>query len=246
MSSYTFLSRATWGADPLEVQVGYAVPHEQFVGLVVHHTVIVMPDYDRDGYLNGDLDDVARYMRQLQRARPDLGDEVPYSFVFFEGADPDDIIIAEGRGYGRTGAHTVGYNSTRYGCSLAGDYTEHAPTPGQWAGIRSIGASLADPVGAQPTIGHRDVAATACPGNDAYPHLDLLQPPFTTLEDEVTPEQMAQIQQWFGDTQNLIKAHDANLKQYIGDTQNQINNEVEAKIDALTAKVDAAIARLGG
>lgn len=192
MGAYRWISRAEWGANPLNVQVGHATPHEQYDGLVVHHTVIVMPDYDHDGLVGGDIDDICSYMRQLQRARPDLGLEVPYSFVIFEGSTPDEVIVAEGRGFGRTGAHTIGYNSTRYGCALAGDYTAREPTPGQIAGIRWVGAQLADPSGAVSTLGHRDVYATACPGVDAYPHLDEMQPPFTappapTEEDDMPP-----------------------------------------------------------
>lgn len=184
MSGYRLVSRQEWGADPLQVACGYTVPDAQIVGLVVHHTVIVMPDYDHDGMVAGDVDDVCAYMRALQRARPDLCDDVPYSFVHFEGATDDEVIVAEGRGFGRTGAHTVGYNSTRYGCALAGDYTSKPPTAGQLAGIRWIGSTLVDPIGAQPTLGHRDTASTACPGAMAYPLLDRVQPPFTTEEPE--------------------------------------------------------------
>lgn len=190
---YRWISRSEWGANPPTVEVGHAVPLEQIVGLVVHHTVIVMPDYDHDGLVGGDIDDICSYMRQLQRARPDLGLEVPYSTVHFEGATPDEVIVAEGRGFGRTGAHTIGLNSTRYGCALAGDYTARQPTPGQLAGIRWVGTQLADPAGAVATIGHRYVYATACPGVDAYPHISELHPPFVTAptapieEDDMLP-----------------------------------------------------------
>lgn len=175
MSKVTYLTRADWGAGPLGS--GHVVPHNQFVGLVVHHTVIVLPDYDHDLLVAGDLDDCVEYMRRLQHARPDLGDEVPYSFVGFEGATDGEVIVAEGRGFGVTGAHTIGYNSTRYGYALAGDYTNHAPTSGQWEGARLIGRQLDDPINAQPTLEHRDVYATQCPGAST-PAPALAQPPF--------------------------------------------------------------------
>lgn len=181
----TELSRAQWGAGPLGA--GHVVPLAQFVGLVVHHTVIVMPDYDHDGMLAGDLEDAIVYMRVLQHARPDLGADVPYSFVVFEGAGENDCIVAEGRGVGVTGAHTIGYNSTRYGVAFAGDFTAHAPTPGMWAGVAHVGRRLADPSGAERTLEHRDVYATECPGN-ATPSPALAQPPFTDpspQEDEL-------------------------------------------------------------
>lgn len=171
-----FLNRFDWGADPRSVVLGAAIPHQQFVGLVIHHTVI---DYVVGG-------DAAAYMRRLQRSRPDLGLEVPYSFVIFETEDPNSCIVAEGRGWGRSGAHTVGYNSTSYGIALAGNFTDHAPTAGMLEGIRWIGRQLYDPLGALATIGHRDTGyATACPGDSAEPLLHLVQPPFTEAEEDM-------------------------------------------------------------
>lgn len=176
MNEVTYISRADWNAGPLHT--GHVVPLTQFVGLVVHHTVIVLPDYDHDGMIKGDIDDMIRYMQQLQRARPDLGPDVPYSFVGFEGEHEDDVIVAEGRGFGVTGAHTIGYNSSRYGYAFAGDFTNHAPTAGMWNGVRWIGNQLTSPTDAQPTLEHRDVYATQCPGNATETPAPA-QPPFT-------------------------------------------------------------------
>jgi hypothetical protein len=87
-------------------------------------------------------------------------------------------VICEGRGRTRTGAHTAGYNSSRWGVALAGDYTDITPTPGMFAAIRQIGRWLVAAAAARPTLGHRDTVATACPGQMTYPHLIELQPPF--------------------------------------------------------------------
>ena len=181
----TVLSREDWGADPALPKLGYQVPVEQFVGLIVHHTVMVLNDTDHDGYSAGDIDDISAYMQRLQVARPDLGLDVPYSFVVFEGLTANDAIIGIGRGQFRTGAHTAGYNSTAWGVALAGDYTHIEPTPGMLEAIRLIGRWLADPINAMPTLGHKDTVATACPGALAYPLLDQVQPPFTS-EDDMT------------------------------------------------------------
>jgi hypothetical protein len=151
----------------LVVQSGYHVPHEQFIGLVIHHTVV--------GYWG----DPIAYMRRLQTSRPDLTLEVPYSFIVMPGATDEDAIIGFGRGWERTGAHTIGYNSTRYGVAFAGDFTEVAPTSGMLAAVREIGSQLADPINAVWTLGHRDTGyATACPGVCTMPHMEELQPPF--------------------------------------------------------------------
>jgi hypothetical protein len=178
----TYLDRSAWGAGP--VRVGYSAPHGQFVGLVAHHTVFVISDYDGDGIVRGDLDDIKRYMRRLKTMRPDLGDDVPYSFVVFEGARPGDCVVAEGRGFGRTGAHTQGYNSTRYGVALAGNSSARPVTEGILSGYRWVGRKLARPEDARATIGHRDTKPTECPGTSLYAALPKIQPPFT---DPTTP-----------------------------------------------------------
>lgn len=175
----TVLERVDWRADGgATPQAGYPAPHAQFVGLAIHHTVMVLPDYDRDGHLRGDLDDVRLYMRTLQYARPDLGPDVPYSFVVFPGARDEDGIVAVGRGFGRTGAHTIDYNSTRYGVAYAGNASIDRVTPGVLEAVRWVGARLASPGTAAATFGHRDVKSTECPGNNLYALLDRVQPPF--------------------------------------------------------------------
>lgn len=177
MTTVQWIDREAWGAAPLP-RLGHVVPHEQFIGLAVHHTVTVVADVDRDGFVDGDLDDISAHMRYLQTVRPDLGLDVPYSFVVFPGATEDAAVVCEGRGWSRTGAHTAGHNSTRYGVAFAGDYTNQAPTPGMLAAVRWLGSALADPGGAALTLGHRQTYPTACPGDAAYPLLVRLQPPF--------------------------------------------------------------------
>jgi hypothetical protein len=176
------IGRSEWGGGSL--RSGHKVDHAQFKGLVAHHTVMLMKDWDGDGHLRGDLDDIKRYMRQLQHARPDLGDEVPYSWVVFHGEHDADCVVAEGRGFGVTGAHTVGYNSSRYGVAYAGNASVDPITPGILSGYRWVGQRLADPIGAARTFGHRDVKSTECPGNNLYSQLHLIQPPFTAPTEE--------------------------------------------------------------
>lgn len=178
----TVIGRDDWGGGPL--RRGNLVDTARFVGLVVHHTVMVMRDYDGDGFLRGDLDDVKRYMKALQVARPDLGSEIPYSWVVFHGEHDDDVIVAEGRGFGVTGAHTTGYNSTRYGVAYAGNASEEPITDGVLEGYRWVGRHLDAPAGAEPTIGHRDTKSTECPGDNLYAQLGEIQPPFATEEED--------------------------------------------------------------
>ncbi|MEM9710586.1 MAG: peptidoglycan recognition family protein [Actinomycetota bacterium] len=186
----TYLDRTDVGLGAVPVR-GHVVPTSRFVGIVAHHTVSVVQDWDRDGITHGDLDDIGRFMRNLTRVRAaDLGPEVPYSFVVFRTDDPNHAVVAEGRGLGRTGAHTEGFNSTRYGVAYAGNTIHDPVTPGVASAYRWVGSLLDDPIGARPTIGHRDTKATACPGTQLYAELGRLQPPFTLyLEDEMTPEE---------------------------------------------------------
>ena len=198
----TFLDRTDVGLSATPVR-GHVVASTRFVGLVAHHTVMVVSDWDGDGIVHGDLDDIARFMRRLTEVRAvDLGPEVPYSFVVFRTDDPNHAIVAEGRGLGRTGAHTAGYNSTRYGVAYAGNTITAPVTPGVISAYRWIGTLLHDPAGAAATTGHRDHKSTACPGTNLYAALDQLQPPFdlTSEEDDMfTDEDRQMLQQINGE-----------------------------------------------
>lgn len=198
-----YLARVDWGANPLHVQTGHAIDEAQVVGVVEHHTVFALRDWDSDGILRGDLDDIRRYMRVLQHARPDLGDEVPYSWVIFAGTSDDRCVIAEGRGRGRSGAHTAGLNSTRYAFAIAGNTDADQPvTTGMIAGMRWLAATvLVDPEHAVPAIGHQqappyyskgaNLNATGCPGRQGMSVLPQLQPPYrlTPGADPATPSE---------------------------------------------------------
>jgi len=199
-----YLDRATWGGGEVGAKFattnhgGYPIqlPAGNFHGLVVHHTVFALADWDNDGFIRGDLDDVAKFMRRLQEVRAyDLGPEVPYSFVAFRHPDPNIGILCEGRGLGRQGAHTRGRNHDRYGVAIAGNTSQDPITPGITAAVRWVGAWLPKDPAVLTTTGHKDwdhndghrlgpndPPPTACPGDDAYNKLVFMQPPFT-VED---------------------------------------------------------------
>lgn len=223
MGNITWLERLQWGAGP--VTLGYSAPHEQFVRLVIHHTVVPYGG------------DPVAYMRRLQTSRPDLGLEVPYSFIVMPGATEHDAIIGVGRGWCRTGAHTVGHNSTAYGIALAGDFTESPPTPGMLAAIRLIGSHLKAP---QATLGHRDTYATACPGNATYPLLGDLQPPFQPLSEQEPDVQL---------TDKTTTGYTVNdILNWTIDGVNRLNarlDGIEASLAALNSKPLASFAGEG-
>lgn len=110
---------------------------------------------------------------------------VSYSWCFH----PDGTVL-EGAGL-RVGAHTAGRNSTSFGFALIGDYTRRNITPAQADAVRAMIAQLIKTrslrPGTYPTGGHRDLKATACPGDRAYALLPGLRVPWIapTKEEDV-------------------------------------------------------------
>lgn len=181
------LRRDDWGADPQLPRRGHPIGPERRSEVVIHHTVVI----DSDATVNDweSLDEVTSKMRQLQRLRPDLGLDVPYSMVAFCMAD-GGLVICEGRGLERTGAHTRGHNRSALGIAFQGDF-ESGALPAhidaqldelaQWlrslrntGGFRNLGNSR--PERAQ-VWGHRDVpkARTLCPGRTLYAKLESIR-----------------------------------------------------------------------
>ena len=168
-----YVSREEWGGGP--VRRGLVYPLDKFEGVVTHHTVSVAPDYDRDGVTTGDVDDMSQFMRYLQMARPDLGPEVPYSFVEFEDPNPRVAWLFEGRGLGRSGAHTQqGRNHDRYGVAIEGNTSVDAPSTALIPGLKLVRSWT---TATAPTTGHRDWHATHCPGDGIYPRLHEVDEP---------------------------------------------------------------------
>lgn len=184
MPRLTIIGRKDYGA-PDPITVGHEVPHEQFRGLVLHHDAIPY-----NGATADPIAEAKRRAKRLVTVRPDLGPDWPYSWGLApDDNDPEHVILVEGRGWRRTGAHTLGFNSTRYGVVIFGDYTGRTMTAGQILGFRFLGAWLADAGNAAGTLLHRDVRPTACPGNGPTPLKAWLQPPFgpTDIEAVIGP-----------------------------------------------------------
>jgi hypothetical protein len=177
-----YLSRQLWGANPLHCTAGTYLGAGAFHGAVIHHDVIPWTP-------TANAADVARHARRVQSIRPDLpgntsGEpEWPYSFGIAEHTDPDKAWTVEGRGAGRSGAHTAGYNFTRYGIVIFGDRTNQPLTPGMIAAIRHLCWKLFGDRKVEVTLGHRDTVATGCPGDAVYAQLSALQPPFIPSVD---------------------------------------------------------------
>lgn len=122
----------------------------------------------------------------------------------------------EGRGWLRSGAHTEGHNSTAHAICWMGNSMTRRPSTSAVAAIAQciLDGQRVGAVGPSPSIeGHRDVNATACPGDTLYDALPTIRlavlggdlngvtTPPTPEDDVLTPEQATQLREvhfWLG------------------------------------------------
>lgn len=132
-----YLDRKEWDADPTLPRLGYAVALEKRTHAIMHHTVVVDSDATPNVWEN--MEEVKQKMQQLQMIRPDLGLDVPYNFVGFLMGNRR-LVVCEGRGEDRTGAHTHGHNTEGVALALEGnfdlarDITSWIPALSRWWG----------------------------------------------------------------------------------------------------------------
>jgi len=189
----SIVSRGGWGADP-----AYRTWAPQFYAtkkLIVHHTATSDTYADRTG-AEAQIRSIY-YYHSVTQGWGDIG----YNFLIdkfgtiyegrysrdYAGANPSGDDVA---GRGVTAAHTAGWNSGTVGVALLGTLTSHDATPAArnaltrllaWEASRNginpeATETFVNPVSGatitRPNIaGHRDYAATACPGDTFYPTL---------------------------------------------------------------------------
>jgi hypothetical protein len=186
-----YIPRPEWDTSGAP-RLGRVVPRSQFTGLAVHHTVT---RWLPGGSVADAVERAKSHMRTLRTIRPDLGADVPYSFVVFRTPDPNVAIVAEGRGWERTGAHTQGNNSTRYGVAFAGNSSVDPVTTGVVGAYRWIGEHINASTVRAP-IPHRSVSATECPGSGLMAVLDQLQPPYRSVTPPAPVEEEHPMDLW--------------------------------------------------
>ena len=188
------VSRAGWGADEslrFDGSGRERFPPEYFAAqkLTVHHTDTA----------NGDLDPAATVRAIYRYHAVDRGfGDIGYHFLVAEdgrvfegrwsGTDGDPAHDATGKVV--TAAHVGGWNSGNVGVAVLGNLTSQGPQPAARSSLESILADLAGRHAISPTgsgtyvnpvngatwtgpnlPGHRDFAATACPGGALYAQL---------------------------------------------------------------------------
>ena len=186
-----FVNRDGWNANTALPRLGGLVEPSARTHVIIHHTVT--PDNDASPNVWEDEAKVFARMRALQTVRPDLGLDVPYNFIaFLFGTDA--LMICEGRGEDRSGAHTKGHNTAGIAISFAGNFEGAAvsdaamaarmPLLSQFLGWLKFAASQPGQIPHRPlkNLGslrpsgrnvffHKDFKNTDCPGKLLEPHL---------------------------------------------------------------------------
>jgi hypothetical protein len=182
------VSRAEWGARPPSSSPSYG---SELKLAVVHHSATA------NGYTRAQVPSIIRSIQAFHMDGRGWSD-IAYNFV----VDPWGGIW-EGRAGGVdelvTGAHAMGFNTNTVGIVGLGTFESTSPTPAMldayseiiaWkfagAGIDpngtvafTSGGSTTIPAGTTVTlprvIGHRQVGATACPGNQVFAQLPTIR-----------------------------------------------------------------------
>ncbi len=186
------LFRADWGARTDLPRLGVVLPPAVATEAIMHHTVIIDQDATPNRWEN--VTEVIQKMRRLQTIRPDLGLDVPYSYVAFlmRYNHKLGLILCEGRGPYRRGAHTKWHNVTGRAVAIEGNteiglpidpYAEHLSYAWGWIkdeyGLVNLGNVTPGRGGI--IYGHTDFRRdddrstwTACPGQGMMAVIDQL------------------------------------------------------------------------
>ena len=77
-----FVDRKGWGAKSSFPRLGHRVSRSKRTHVILHHTV-VSDRSDTSPVVWETLPEIYRNMRRMQTIRPDLGNDVPYSFLVY-------------------------------------------------------------------------------------------------------------------------------------------------------------------
>lgn len=136
---------------------GNCLSASDVTSLIVHHT---------GGNSGDDLSAEQIHHMHLNQGWAGIG----YHYVIRK-----DGNIERGRPRTVQGAHCPGSNQTSLGIHVGGNFEEEAPTAEQIDSLVALLADLCDIYGLDVTegsiVGHRDMLATACPGEQLYSQL---------------------------------------------------------------------------
>lgn len=174
------ISRAEWGARYGDGKYITPMPATE---VILHHTVTVAPD------LVPPFDDDDAAIRRIEDIGRRRFGEV-YGFPYTWAVTPVGRIY-QGHAVDKTGAHTAGHNTAGRGLAFVGNYQADDPTDPQIAAAAALlrhahrQGWIATPV---VTYGHRDLAATACPGINLHRRIDDINRLAAEQDPVMTPD----------------------------------------------------------
>lgn len=166
-----FVPRSEWN-DRGNPKAGYEIGKVSTV--VIHHT----PGQDGGGVYGTALYQV----RQIRNSHIDVNGWADIGYTFLVSGD----YVFEGRGFGRSGAHAPGANSSSIGIAFILDGRYREPTQVEWASAKWICDQAVQQGWLSPdyqVTGHRDWVSTECPAALVYNNLHKLK----TATPEPTP-----------------------------------------------------------
>lgn len=200
-------SRSYWGAD--ESLMTWPVEYAKVRKFIIHHTAstTLAPDTDGTGQYKSMVQNIYRFHASSKTWSDGSGTEytgfgdVGYNYLI----DPEGNIY-EGRkgGNGAVGGHVTSYNSGTVGISIIGNYQDGAVGQTNTSLDPKVEKAIAKLVGwiaanngmdiniesnfggktIDGLVGHKDVAATKCPGNVMYDQLSAIQADATRYEEQ--------------------------------------------------------------
>ena len=152
MSELEIVGRASWGFRQTRSPGSASVSRR---GLVLHHTVT--PEWTGPN----------AFFR-LNELMIRMG----YVCVAYNLMITVDGLIGSGRPLNQVGGHTRGYNTTRHGVVLIGNFSNKRPPDAMEQALVDV-YQYGQSRGWWPAslVGHRDLGSTACPGGSAYARL---------------------------------------------------------------------------
>lgn len=243
------ITRSQWGARYGDGVDERPLPTDE---AYLHHSVTLAPNIT---WVDADSDNVDDDEERAMRAIEDIGVSrfgTAYGFPYTAAFMPRGNAAYLGHAVGQQGAHTYGHNDTAVGFVLVGNYETRAPTDAQ---MDAVAWTLVEfkrrgwLKTARLTGGHRDVKATACPGQAAYdaiPEINRRAAALEKGEDEMSEAQFEALQEAIDGTKQELAGRLARAEQRLHDriaaTENREDleqAEVEAKIDAILVEVKA-------
>lgn len=192
------ISRKTWGAD--ESLMTWPVEYAKVEKIIIHHTAStkLVADTDGSGQYKSMVNNIYKYHTSSKTWVDQNGTnytgfgDIGYNYLI----DPEGNIY-EGRkgGNGSVGGHASGFNTGSVGISIIGNYQDGSAGQTNTELNPKVDAALAKLVGwiaanngidlndessfggktIDGVVGHKDVAATQCPGNIIYDQLGDIQ-----------------------------------------------------------------------